>query len=217
MHLETMWPLFGLELHTPRLVLRPVRDADLPGLAEAALSGIHDPDRTPFGFPWTDAAPADLPRNLASYQWSLRQRVHPGNWTVAFAVHLGDRIIGSQDLSAYDFANRRTVNSGSWLTRDVQRQGIGTEMRAAILLFAFDVLGAEWAESSAAAWNQGSLAVSRKLGYEPNGVTRVSPRAGEPSDQHRVRLGRADFVRPSWSLQVSGVDDALDQLGIAAV
>lgn len=216
MELEDIWPLFGLEITTPRLVLRPVRDADLSGLAQAALDGVHDPERTPFSAPWTDAAPADLPRNLAAYQWSLRGRVHPHNWTVAFAVHFEDRVVGSQDLSAYDFANRRTVNTGSWLTKSVHGRGLGTEMRAALLLFAFDVLGAEWAESGAASWNEASLNVSKKLGYEPNGVTRVAPRAGESVDEQRVRLKKKAFVRPDWSISVRGAEPALAQLGLEA-
>lgn len=214
MDLAELWPLFGLELRTPRLVLRPVRDGDLPGLASAALAGIHDPDRMPFGFPWTDAAPADLPRVLAMHQWSVRQ-VSPQSWTIQFAVILDGTVIGAQDLAAQDFAHRGTVTSGSWLTRSAQGQGVGTEMRAALLLFAFDVLGAEWAESSAAAWNSASLGLSYKLGYEPNGVTRVAPRSELPVDEQRVRLSRRAFNRPAWGITTTGEQPVLAQLGLS--
>ncbi|PZE82136.1 GNAT family N-acetyltransferase [Curtobacterium sp. MCBD17_032] len=214
MDLEELWPLFALELRTPRLVLRPVQDGDLPALAEAALDGIHEPDRMPFGFPWTDAAPADLPRNLAMHQWSLRQ-VSPQSWRIQFAVILDGTVIGAQDLAAQDFAHRKTVDSGSWLTKTAQGQGLGTEMRAALLLFAFDVLGAEWAESSAAAWNTASLRVSYRLGYEPNGVTRVVPRSEQPDDEQRVRLSRETFNRPNWGITTKGERAVLAQLGIS--
>lgn len=214
MELQDVWPLFGLEIETPRLLLRPVRDVDIPPLAQAALDGVHDTDRSPFGVPWTDADPEELPRNLASFQWSLRGRVAPQNWTIAFAVLAEGRVIGSQDLAARDFANRRTVETGSWLTQREQGRGYGAEMRAALLLFAFDVLGAEWAESSAAAWNQRSLGVSRKLGYELNGVSRAAPRAGEAVDEQRVRLVRDAFRRPEWDIVTRGVGPALAQLGI---
>lgn len=216
MDLQSIWPLFGLSIETPRLRLRPVRDEDLPGLVDAALGGVHEPERTPFGFPWTDAPEDELPSNMARFHWSLRNRVAPHDWTVAFAVHEGERIIGAQDLAAYGFSDRRTVNTGSWLTRSAQGQGFGTEMRAGLLSFAFDTLGAEWAESSAASWNEASLRVSSKIGYLPNGVTRVSPRAGEPVDEQRVRLRRADFVRPDWAITVRGQGPALRQLGITA-
>lgn len=129
-------------------------------------------------------------------------------------MHFEDRVVGSQDLSAYDFANRRTVNTGSWLTKSAHGRGLGTEMRAALLLFAFDVLEAEWAESGAASWNEASLNVSKKLGYEPNGVTRVAPRAGESVDEQRVRLKKKEFVRPDWSISVRGAEPALAQLGM---
>lgn len=214
MELEEIWPLFGLEISTPRLKLRPVRDADLPQLVQAALDGVHEPDRTPFSVPWTDAEPSELPRNLAAYQWSLRNRVTPKHWTVTFAVHFEGGVVGSQDLSAYDFANRRTVSTGSWLTKSVHGRGLGTEMRAALLMFAFDTLGAQWAESGAAIWNKASLGVSQKLGYELNGVTRVSPRPGEPTDEQRVRLEKTSFVRPEWDIAVRGAEAALAQLGV---
>jgi len=216
MELEDIWPLFGLTIETPRLTMSPVRDGDLAELAQAALDGVHDPETMPFGFPWTDAPADELPRNLATYQWSLRGQVSPRAWSIAFAVHHDGRIIGTQDLNAFDFANRRTVNSGSWITRSAQGRGLGTEMRAALLAFAFDTLGAEWAESSAAAWNHASLAVSRKLGYEPNGVTRQSPRPGQPVDEQRVRVSRAAFVRPDWVPRIRCADAVLQQLGVPA-
>jgi RimJ/RimL family protein N-acetyltransferase len=213
MDIEDVWPLFGLEIVTPRLSLRPIRDEDLPAMAQAALDGIHSPERMPFGVPWTDAPADELPRNLAMYQWSLRQ-TSPQRWTIPFGVHHDGALIGVQDLAAHDFAERRTVTSGSWLTASAQGRGFGTEMRAGMLLFAFDVLGARWAESSAASWNAPSLAVSRSLGYEPNGVTRVAPRPGEPVDEQRVRLERERFRRPSWPAEVRGAAAALAQLGI---
>jgi len=53
--LAGVWPLFGLSIATPRLTLTPVRDDQLPGLADAILAGIHDPSVMPFSIPWTDA------------------------------------------------------------------------------------------------------------------------------------------------------------------
>ena len=123
-------------------------------------------------------------------------------------------MVGAQNLAAHAFTDRKTVESGSWLTKSARGQGVGTEMRAALLLFAFDVLGAEWAESSAAAWNTASLRVSDKVGYEPNGVTRVAPRSAQPADEQRVRLSREAFNRPTWSITTTGEQTVLAQLGI---
>lgn len=212
MALEDVWPLFGLRLTTPRLVLRVVRDDDLEGLADAALAGIHDADRMPFQVPWTDQEPDVLRRELARFQWSQRTRSRPGDWRLPLVVLEHDVPVGVQDVEGRDFAARRTIESGSWLTRSAQGRGLGTEMRAAILLLAFDHLDAEWAESSAASWNERSLGVSRRLGYRPNGVSRVHPRGDEVTDEQRVRLHRDDLVRPGWALRVEGLDRALPEL-----
>ncbi|MGU3411426.1 GNAT family N-acetyltransferase [Microbacterium sp. M1A1_1b] len=212
MDLEHVWPLYGLRLVTPRLELRPLRDDDLPGLVDAALSGVHDRARMPFGVPWTDAEPAVMARSMAQYHWKMRAEVTRDSWGVGFAVLRDGTPIGVQELHARQFATRKTIDSGSWLSLAHQGQGLGTEMRAALLLFAFDQLGASWAESSAAAWNEASLAVSAKLGYQRNGVTRSQTRADEVVDEVRVRLRRDDFVRPSWNLVTEGAAAAIEQL-----
>jgi RimJ/RimL family protein N-acetyltransferase len=212
MGIEAVWPLFALSLRTPRLELRVSRDEDLPGLAEAAIAGIHDPGLMPFGVPWTDAEPAELRRSLARYQWQQRAETSPGSWSLSFAVLRDGKTIGVQDLEAREFETTRTVATGSWLTRAAQGQGLGVEMRAAVLLFAFDHLGAVAAESSAATWNAASIAVSHRLGYEGAGVTRVEPRPGRPRDELRMRLRPERFVRPSWKLESSGVESAVDEL-----
>lgn len=212
MDLDQVWPLFGLRLITPRLELRPLRDEDLPGLVDAALSGVHDPARMPFGVPWTDAEPTTLARSLAQYHWKLRSGVSRDSWDVSFTVFHRGTPVGVQELHARRFAARKTVESGSWLALAHQGRGLGTEMRAALLLFSFDHLGAEWAESSAVAWNEPSLRVSAKLGYEVNGVTRAQTRADEVVDEVRVRLRREDFARPSWSLMTEGVEAATEFL-----
>ncbi|PYY33698.1 GNAT family N-acetyltransferase [Curtobacterium sp. MCBD17_030] len=212
MDLDQVWPLFGLRLLTPRLELRPLRDEDLPGLVDAALSGVHDPARMPFGVPWTDAEPTTLARSMAQYHWKLRSGMARDSWGVSFTVLHQGTPVGVQELHARRFAARKTVESGSWLALAHQGLGLGTEMRAALLLFSFDHLGAEWAESSAVAWNEPSLRVSTKLGYEVNGVTRAQTRADEVIDEIRVRLKREDFARPSWSLMTEGVEPAIEFL-----
>lgn len=42
-------------------------------------------------------------------------------------------VVGTQGIGARDFAIRREVSTGSWLGRAYHRQGLGTEMRAAVL------------------------------------------------------------------------------------
>ncbi|SMH39076.1 Protein N-acetyltransferase, RimJ/RimL family [Rathayibacter oskolensis] len=205
---SSVWPLFSLVLRTPRLELHPVRDDDLPALAAAASAGIHEPGRSPFPSPWAEAPPERLPADLARYHWSLRAATTADSWRIAFAILEDGAVIGCQDLVADRFAATRTVSSGSWLTRGAQGRGLGREMRAAVLVFAFDHLGAEVAESSALEWNTASIGVSTALGYRPNGTQRTVGADGAAVEETRFRLSAADFRRPDWSLEVEGVEAA---------
>jgi RimJ/RimL family protein N-acetyltransferase len=199
------WPLLDLELRTPRLALRPPSDDDLPGLLAAIDAGIHDPATMPFSVPWTDAEPAARRRTALQVWWRMRAEFSAASWHLPFAVFLDGEPIGFQDLVAAEFPALRTVRSGSWLTRRAQGHGLGTEMRAAVLTFAFDHLGAEVAHSDAWVDNAASLAVSRKLGYEPNGVTRKLRRS-EVVESLDLRITRERWfaTRPDLAVEVHG-------------
>lgn len=213
--LTRFWPPFGLTLTTPRLVLRPIRDEEIPAAAEAALSGIHEPGRSPFSRPWAEAPAAELGRNMAQWYWRCRGDMTPAEWTLLLGIWHDGAFIGCQDVGAKDFASLKTVSTGSWLRQSAQGRGFGKEMRAAVALYAFDWLGAEAAESEAAAWNRQSLGVSRALGYELNGVGRAAW-GGTRQDVQKVRLTPAAFIRPGWQLQVEGHAATAAFLGIDA-
>lgn len=202
--LGDVWPLFDLTLRTPRLELHPMRDGDLGGLANAAMAGIHDADRMPFAVPWTAVPPEELPGNLAKYHWWLRTKVAHDDWDIAFAIVLDGVIIGSQDVSVAQFSERRTVTTGSWLTRSAQGLGYGKEMRAAALMFAFDYLGADFAETSSASWNRASIGVTTSLGYEPTDHDDGADGTGGAPDEVLFRLAKKSMRRPPWELAVSG-------------
>ena len=78
---------------------------------------------------------------------------------------------------------------------EARRQGIGKEMRAAVLSLAFDGLGAVVAETEAWHDNEASLAVSERLGYEPNGET-LHRRGGGHDRMVRLRL-----TKEHWDLR----------------
>ncbi|TPW77806.1 GNAT family N-acetyltransferase [Schumannella soli] len=210
--LESVWPLFTLRLRTPRLELTPIRDEHMPALVDAALAGIHPPERMPFGVPWTDAPPARLAHDLATYHWSRRAKSTPQLWAIGFTVLLDGRPIGIQEVTADQFLDRRAITSGSWLSAAHQGRGFGREMRAAVLLFAFDELGAQYAETNALDWNAASLAVSARLGYREVGRQPTESRPGVPETQIDLRVSRAEFIRPHWTLTVSGAEAARREL-----
>lgn len=163
------WPLFGLRVRTPRLELRPVTDSDLDAYGDLLGGGIHPPDQMPFTVPWTDVAPPELQAQGLQYHWRLRAEWQPDAWTLAFGVWEDGVLVGQQDVGARQFRVLGTVETGSWVGLAHQGRGIGKEMRAAVLHFAFDGLGAARAETEAFTDNPASLAVTRSLGYLPNG------------------------------------------------
>lgn len=210
------YPMYGLRLATPRLELRLPDPDELARLGELAADGVHDPAVMPFMVPWTDQPPADLPRAVITYHWSLLARVTPANWWIPFAVFRDGEVVGTQEISATDFAVMREVGTGSWVGQRFHRQGIGAEMRAAVLHLAFEGLGAACAISDARDDNLGSNGVSRKLGYAPDGIVRRAIR-GEPATFQRLRLERAAWAaRSRVPVTVVGLEACLAALGAEA-
>lgn len=210
--LTSLWPVLGLTLTTPRLVLRPITDDDIPAAVAAARSGIHPQGLNPFSMPWTELPDEELGSNMARWYWRCRGGFTPEDWTLLLGIWHGGEFIGCQDIGAKDFATLKTVSTGSWLRQSVQGQGLGKEMRAAVVLYAFDWLGGEVAESEAAVWNAASLGVSRSLGYELNGVARKSW-GGVMKEVQNVRVTPETFKRPDWTLKVEGHKEAAKFLG----
>jgi RimJ/RimL family protein N-acetyltransferase len=207
------WPLRRLVLRTPRLELRPDDDAGLFELAEEAARGVHPPEQMPFLHPWTDAAPDDVVASTVRWHWRARAEFAPAQWGLSFLVRLDGRVVGSQGVFATDFAVTREIRTGSWIGLRHQGRGIGTEMRAAVLIFAFDHLGAVRARSGAFVDNPASLRVSEKLGYRHAGTNTYS-RRGTRVEEVRLVIGPEEFRRPDWALQVEGLAACLPMLGL---
>ena len=206
------FPLLGLRLMTPRLELRLPSPEESAALAEVAAEGIHAPDVMPFLVPWTDQRPAEIARSVIQHHWLRLGNWSPQDWSLNLTVFRAGEVVGLQGISARDLAVVREVHTGSWLGRRYQRQGIGTEMRAAVLQLAF-TLGAEEAVSGAFEDNPASYAVSRKLGYEPDGVDRHVIR-GAMVIERRMRLTKAAWERHrTISVTIDGLTPCLPMFG----
>jgi RimJ/RimL family protein N-acetyltransferase len=209
-----LWPLFGLSLRTERLELTPVTDGDIDELVSVAQRGVHDPDDQPFANLWTDRQGFDFEHRFAQYFWAQRARWSVAAWVLPFGVRFGGRLIGVQQIQADEFPVLRTVSTSSWLGSAFQRAGLGTEMRAAVLSFGFDALGAETAMSGAYTYNLGSIRVSEKLGYMRNGVRRDDVR-GEAVEAVLFRLTRAAWLDdPPLVADVRGLESCLELFGL---
>lgn len=208
------WPLFGLRLRTPRLALHLPSLDELDELAGLASEGIHDPAVMPFDVPWTDAEPAERARQTVQHQWGTWSAWKPQDWVLNLVVVADETVVGTQGLRAKDFAVVREVSTGSWLGLRHQGQGLGTEMRAAVLHLAFAELGAEYARSGAFLDNPASLAVSRKLGYQPDGLMRQRVR-NEAATQQRLRLSWTGWEEHRRiPVEVEGLEPCMPLFGL---
>lgn len=201
-------PMFGLEVRTPRVVLRYPDDEDALALAELAAQGVHDPATQPFTIAWTAVPPPHQQRNTLGFLWDQRSTAQRDDWHLPLVTVVDGEVIGTQGLLASSWSVLREVETGSWLGRAHQGKGIGTEMRAAVLHLAFAGFGAVRATTSAWEDNPSSLAVTQRLGYRPNGVAR-RVRGGEATVMQWFAMDRAD-----WE---AGRRDDIELVGAEAV
>jgi RimJ/RimL family protein N-acetyltransferase len=210
------WPLFDLEVHTPRLTLRYLDDALARQLVAVAARGVHDPAVMPFSIPWTDLPSPQMEREAMRFYWQTRAAVRPDSWNLQFAVLVDGEVVGACDVRAEHFPTLRQFTTGSWLGREFQGRGLGKEFRTAVLTLGFDGLGAEFALTGMWHDNAASLGVTTSLGYERVGRRRAL-RRGEPDEQLEYRMSRdhwATIRRDDITLH--GLERAREFLGLDA-
>jgi len=168
-----LWPLYDLVIRTPRLEVRLPTEVELAELALIANESIFDNVPTmSFRLDWPRTASPEREQNLYKFHMKVRADWEPASWHFAVAAFLDGVPIGTQGMEATKFSQLKSVSTGSWIGADYQRQGYGTEMRAAVLELAFAGLGAEEALSDARFDNEASRGVSSRLGYVENGTRR---------------------------------------------
>jgi RimJ/RimL family protein N-acetyltransferase len=167
----------------------------------------------PFTVPWTDMPPPGRHRESLKFWWSARAHWSPERWHFTGAVFVEGAPVGVQGLLAENFARLRTVETGSWLGRQHQGQGLGKEMRAAILHLAFEGLGAMEALSGAFHDNRASLATSQSLGYTENG-NRLMLRRDKPDRIIDLKLDRATWESGRREdIEIEGLEACLEMFG----
>jgi RimJ/RimL family protein N-acetyltransferase len=206
-------PLCGLRLRTPRLELRLGSREELVELGGLAQAGIHPPEEMPFLVPWTDrSAEPGFVEEFVLYHGRALDDWRPDDWSLNLLVFFGGQPIGSQSVRGEDFSVKGEVETGSWLGQAYQRQGFGTEMRAAALELAFRRLGAQAAISGSVLRNESSKRVSEKLGYRIIGTSTIAPR-GEPVTKYDLRIEKGAWQAP-FAVAIEGVDACLALFGV---
>jgi RimJ/RimL family protein N-acetyltransferase len=214
-HDSGTWPLFGLAVRTSRLRLEYANDVHLQTLATFRHSRVLRPGQEPFE---EDSsfylAPPNSTWKALTGEWAARARTSPEWWHLSFAVIDQAEVVGQQNITGTNFLSLRTVNSFSFVSASHQGRGIGTEMRAAVLHLAFAGLGALRAESDAFADNAASLAISRSLGYRPNG-TMLASRPSGPALMVRYLLERDEWEHSRRDdIEIDGLERCLPLLGL---
>lgn len=212
----SLYAPLNVRITTPLIELRGATDDLLEALAPLVAAGKATADPPPWDDPSSfyetdpDARVAGWLRGV----WRARGTVRSDVWRLGFVVFVDGEAVGQQDLTGNDFDAFGTVESTSWVSTDVRRRGLGTEMRAAILHLAFEGFGAAEAHSEGAVDNVGSNAVSKRLGYEPNGFSWATHQ-GKPVLGQRWRLERAAWERNRRTdITMTGVAECRTVLGI---
>ncbi len=204
-----------LEVATPRLTLRYVSDALGDELAVLAAQGIHEPATMLFSTPWTDVPSPELERNTLRFYWRNRAETTVTRWHLNLAAIVEGNVVGMCSLEAEHFPTQRTVETGSWLGRRYQSQGIGTEMRHAALHLAFIGLQADQATTSAWHDNTASLRLTRSLPYTETG-TSTRPRRDQDDMmiEFAMTSARWQTIRRD-DIRLKEIDAARSQLDTA--
>ena len=185
----TFYAAFDVHVTTARLELRAATDELLEGLAPLVAAGKAAAHPPPYDDPISlyESDPEIRVQRWLQGIWRGRGRVDSDAWRLYFVVMFDGQPVGMQDLIGDRFSVHRTVTTFSWLSADARGNGVGKEMREAILHLAFEGLGAREARSDAFHDNLGSNAVSRGLGYRENGID-WDTRLDEPALLQRWRL-----------------------------
>ena len=210
-----LFPALGVTITNGPVTLRVPRPDELPALIDVAIEGIQDPDEpTPFLIDWHLLPPAELAPNSGAFILSTLATMKPEAFTLYFGVWHEDVLVGAQDMTATDFRRTRSAETGSWLGKKHQGQGIGTLMRQAILTLAFDHLDAVEMTSMYNPDNPRSARVSQKCGYVPNGV-RLMAKGDSAVLEQAVRVTPDTFIRPRTDVVITGAEVLRRHLGIA--
>ncbi len=208
------WPLFDVEVRTPRLSLRYLDDALAAELVSVAAQGVHDPLTMPFLVPWTDLPSPQMEQEAMRFYWRTRASVRPESWNLQFAVVVDGEVVGACDLGSEHFGALRQFTTGSWLGLRFQGRGLGKEFRMAALTLGFDGLGAEVALTGMWHDNRASLGVTESLGYDFEGKRRAL-RRGVADEMLGYRMTRSHWetIRRD-DIVLVGVDRARSVLGM---
>jgi RimJ/RimL family protein N-acetyltransferase len=152
-------------LHTPRLVLRPLADADATTLTDAALESLSDL------LPWMGWAHPLYGTDDAEAWIAYAQQTWAENKEFCFGVFAGDRYLGNCGIDRIDWTVR-SANLGYWIRSSAVGAGYAAEAAGALAAWAFRVHRLHRIEVVVMVGNQRSERTALRLGATREGVAR---------------------------------------------
>jgi [ribosomal protein S5]-alanine N-acetyltransferase len=162
-----------LEIHTPRLCIRPVQESDLPALLH--INGIDEITQYLPYASWQNMDDAN-----AWYQRILKRRAANEAFQWVIVLHETEhgrgqggteKIIGSCLMFAFDEPSQR-AEFGYVLGREFWGAGYMFEAMAALVQHGFDHIGLRRLEAEIDARNTASARLLERLGFEREGLRR---------------------------------------------
>ena len=177
-----------LELTTRRLLLRPLRADDAPGM----YAIYSDPQTMRF---WSAQVIGDLEAAASMVGDDLRLQLDGSAAFWAVVLPQTGRVIGKFSLFYINPENRR-AEIGYVLNRQFWGKGYGTELLGAMIETAFDTYQLHRLEADIDPDNAASLALLRKFGFREEGRFRERWLMGE---EWRDSIMMA-LLAPAWRL-----------------
>jgi len=176
-------------LRGQNVVLRPLSQDDAPRL----LRWINDPEVRRF----LEVSTPTQDHEEVEWISGLSKRK---NEDIVLAIETAEgQHIGNMGLHKINWRNR-TASTGAMIgEKEFWGKGLGTEAKMLLLHYAFNTLNLRRITSQAYAFNERSIAYSKKCGYTEEGVLRQHIfRDGEYCDLVCLAVFREDFM-PIWN------------------
>jgi RimJ/RimL family protein N-acetyltransferase len=178
-------------IETERLVIRCYEPGDAELLKEAIDSSI---DHLRPWMPWVESEPQTLEEKIALVK-SFRSQFDAGeNFTYVIFTADESEVLGGSGL--HPRVGPGGIEIGYWIRPSATRQGIATEVSAALTRAGFEVCEADRVEIRIEPGNEPSLGIPRKLGFVEEATLRrrLPGRADEPlRDVTIFTMFREDF------------------------
>jgi RimJ/RimL family protein N-acetyltransferase len=175
----------GNRIDTDRLVLRAPGIADAPHISR--FLGNWEVSRWLVRIPF----PYRVDHARAWVERSMEERAAGIGWPFLVTLRDDKRIIGGIDLTIED--DKAAGALGYWLGKDYWGRGYATEAAAAMIRFAFEILGLDRVTASALPDNARSLHVIRKVG-----LTFIDRRPEETVEHGSVDTDFHALDRGAW-------------------